>query len=81
MQAYELLRLPHVVDAIINYGLMQSMEGTAVALHWLDSLTKAKSEHVALQASKLILDRTAARSSTSESRKSNDTFDVYIDLS
>lgn len=81
MQAYELLRTPKVLRALLDYSLAQAALKSPGALRCIEALAKTKSEHVALQASREILNRIPARPSLSETGKSSGTSDVCIDLS
>lgn len=80
-QAYELLRKPHVMQAIIEASAVELASNAPVAVRRLHELTKARSEYVALQASQDILDRVGMKAPEKHDHRVAGDIRVSIDLS
>lgn len=79
-QAYELLRKPHVLHAILEASVAELISSAPKAISRLHDLMEARSEYVALQASQDVLDRLGLKSAEKHDHRVAGDISVQIDL-
>lgn len=80
VQAYELLKKPHVMQAIVERSMQELISSAPKAIQRLHSLTEARSEYVALQASQDILNRLGIKAPDRQDVRLQGDIQVHIDL-
>lgn len=80
VQAYDLLRKPHVMQAIVERSMSELIASAPKAVQRLHSLTQARSEYVALQASQDILNRLGIKAPDRQDIRLQGDIQVNIDL-
>ncbi len=81
IQVHELLRKPHVMNAIIEGSMQQLAVSAPLATRRLIALTEARSEYVALQAAQDILNRLGIKAPDRVDHRVTGDIQVHIDLS
>lgn len=81
VQAYELLKKPHVMQAILEHSAAELVSHTPKAVTRLHQLLNGRSEYVALQAAQDILNRTGIKTSEKVDHRIAGDISVNIDLS
>jgi phage terminase small subunit len=80
-QAYELMRIPHVMQAVLEHTMAEFISNAPAAQSTLMRLLNAKSEYVQLEAAKDLLDRAGLKPATNVNHKIAGDISVSIDLS
>lgn len=80
IQAHQLMRKPHVMQAILEATMSEFIAEAPRAKHTLTQLLGGKSEYVRLEASKEILDRAGLKPVTNVNHKIAGDISVNIDL-
>lgn len=80
-QAYELLRKPNVLQAVLEHSAAELVGRSPEAISTLQRLLNARSEYVALQAAQDILDRTGLKAAEKHDHRIAGDISVQIDLS
>lgn len=79
-QAYELLRKPHVAQAIMSETMSELIAHAPSAVHRLHELLSARSEYVALQAAQDLLNRVGLKAAEKVDHRIAGNIHVNIDL-
>jgi phage terminase small subunit len=80
VQAHELLRKPHVAQAIMSETMSELISHAPSAVHRLHGLLNAKSEYVALQAAQDLLNRVGLKAAEKVDHRIAGNIQVNIDL-
>jgi phage terminase small subunit len=80
IQAYQLLHKPHVVQAIMDRCALELISNAPAAISRIHELLYAKSEYVALEAAKDILDRSGFKPVDKHDHRIAGDISVTIDL-
>jgi phage terminase small subunit len=80
-QAYDLIKIPHVMHAILEATLTNFIANAPKAQATLKSLLEAKSEYVRLEAAKDLLDRAGLKPVDKHSHSITGDISINIDLS
>jgi phage terminase small subunit len=70
MQAYELMKLPHVIDEVIREAALRQISNPVAALHFLEDLVSVRSEQIALVTAQAILGHVGFRGARGRSKVS-----------
>lgn len=81
VQAYELLRKPHVLNEVMNATAAAMVSAAPEAVQRLTELLQARSEYVSLQASQDLLDRVGLKAPDKSQHQIAGDIRVSIDLS
>jgi phage terminase small subunit len=80
-QAYELMRIPHVMQAVLEHSMAEFISNAPKASTTLMRLLEGKSEYVRLEAAKEILDRAGLKPTQKHDHRVAGDISVSIDLS
>jgi phage terminase small subunit len=80
VQAYQLMRVPHVMQAVLEATMGQFISDAPKAQATLHRLLNARSEYVQLEAAKDLLDRAGLKPATNVNHKIAGDISVSIDL-
>lgn len=78
--AFDLLRKPHIMQAILEQTGMKLVSSAPKALATLERLLDAKSDYVSLEAAKDILDRSGFKPSEKHDHRISGDVSISIDL-
>ncbi len=81
VQAYDLMRIPHVMQAIVEATMARMISDAPRAAEALHKLLDGRSEYVRLEAAKEILDRAGLKPATNVNHRIAGDISVSIDLS
>lgn len=81
VQAYQLMRVPHVMQAVLEATMGQFISDAPMAQATLHKLLNAKSEYVQLEAAKDLLDRAGLKPTQKHDHRVAGDISVSIDLS
>jgi phage terminase small subunit len=79
-QAYDLMRIPHVMQAVLEHTMAEFISNAPAATTTLTKLLEGKSEYVRLEAAKDLLDRAGLKPVTNVNHKVAGDISVSIDL-
>lgn len=80
-QAYELMRIPHVMQAVLEHSMAEFISNAPRAQATLIDLLDGKSEYVRLEAAKDLLDRAGLKPTQKHDHRIAGDISVSIDLS